>query len=405
LELRQQLKFKKGFSSLESTLIGGFMKVKEGIKKVSVLGAGDMGHGIAEVCAIAGYEVVMRDIKQEFLERGMRRIEESLAKLREKGRVENPEKILSRIRPVIDLEEAVEDADLIIEAVPEVFEIKTKVFSECESLAKPECIFTSNTSTIKITELAKATKREDKFAGLHFFNPVVLMRLVEIIRGEKTSEDVLQVLVNFVKSLGKESVRVERDVPGFIVNRVQAPSGALLMAMVERGIALPEEIDAKMKTIGLPMGPFELMDYTGVDIFYHAMKYYSERISKDYTPPQILEEMVQSGKLGKKTGKGWYDWSKGRPEIKALPSERVNPLDFTIVEINEAVKLVEMGVAKPEDIDKAVKLGLNRPFGPFELAKSMQVEQIVARLEELSTEFGKEIFKPAEMLKAGRLPV
>jgi len=381
------------------------MDVKEKIKKVAVLGAGDMGHGIAEVCAIAGYEVTMRDIKQEFIERGMNRIKESLAKLQEKGKVENADEILSRIKPVVEMEEAVKDADLIIEAVPEVFEIKTQVFSECESLAKPECIFTSNTSTMKITELAKATKRGDKFAGLHFFNPVVLMRLAEVIKGEKTSEEVMQLLVEFVKSLGKEPVRVEKDVPGFIVNRIQAPSGALLMAIVEKKIATPEEIDAKMKTMGLPMGPFELMDYTGVDIFYHAMKYYSETISKDYTPPKILEDMVKSGNLGKKTGKGWYDWSRGRPEIKASPSEKVNPLDFTIVEINEAVKLVEMGVAKPGDIDKAVKLGLNRPFGPFELARSMKVEQIVSRLEELSNEFGKEIFKPAESLKAGKLPV
>ena len=381
------------------------MDVKEKIKKVAVLGAGDMGHGIAEVCAMVGYEVTMRDIKQEFVDRGMNRIKESLAKLQEKGKIPNAEEVLSRIKPVVDLEEAVKDADLIIEAVPEIFEIKTQVFSDCESLAKPECIFTSNTSTIKITELAKATKREDKFAGLHFFNPPVLMRLVEVIKGEKTSEEVMQLLVDFVKSLGKEAVRVEKDVPGFIVNRVQAPSGALLMAIVEKGIASPEEIDAKMKTIGLPMGPFELMDYTGVDIFYHAMKYYSETISKDYAPPKILEDMVKSGNLGKKTGKGWYDWSKGRPEIKASPSEKVNPLDFTIVEISEAVKLVEMGVAKPEDIDKAVKLGLNRPFGPFELAKSMGVEQIVKRLEELSAEFGKEIFKPAETLRAGKLPV
>lgn len=381
------------------------MDVKEKIKKVAVLGAGDMGHGIAEVCAIAGYEVTMRDIKQEFIERGMNRIKESLAKLQEKGKVENADEILSRIKPVVEMEEAVKDADLIIEAVPEVFEIKTQVFSECESLAKPECIFTSNTSTMKITELAKATKRGDKFAGLHFFNPVVLMRLAEVIKGKKTSEEVMQLLVEFVKSLGKEPVRVEKDVPGFIVNRIQAPSGALLMAIVEKKIATPEEIDAKMKTMGLPMGPFELMDYTGVDIFYHAMKYYSETISKDYTPPKILEDMVKSGNLGKKTGKGWYDWSRGRPEIKASPSEKVNPLDFTIVEINEAVKLVEMGVAKPGDIDKAVKLGLNRPFGPFELAKSMKVEQIVSRLEELSNEFGKEIFKPAESLKAGKLPV
>ncbi len=374
------------------------------IKKVAVLGAGDMGHGIAEVCAIAGYEVTMRDIKQEFLDRGMERIKQSLLKLQEKGRVQNVELILSRIKPTIDLAEAVKDADIIIEAVPEVFEIKTQVFAECDRLAKQDCIFASNTSTIRITELAKATKREDKFVGLHFFNPPVLMQLVEVIRGEKTSDETVNICVDFVKKIGKVPVVVKKDVPGFIVNRVQAPAGALLMAIIERGIATPEEVDATVRRMGLPMGPFELMDFTGIDIFYHANKYYAKAISPDYEPPKILEEMVKSKNLGKKTGKGWYDWSAGRPQIDmSKATDKINPLDFSIVEINEAVKLVEMGVAEPEEIDLAVKLGLNRPFGPFEIAKSIGQEQILKRLNELAQQFGKKIFEPAETIKAGKL--
>ncbi len=380
------------------------MNVREKIRNVAVLGAGIMGHGIAEVCAIAGYNVTMRDIKQEFIDRGMQMIKESLAKLEKKGQIKSSEEVLARIKPTLDLEEAVRDADIIIEAVPEVFEIKVEVFEECDKIAKPECIFTSNTSTMRITELAKATKREDKFAGLHFFNPPVLMRLVEVIRGEKTSEETMQILVEFVKSLGKTPVRVEKDVPGFIVNRVQAPAGALLMSIIERGIATPEEVDATVKKLGLPMGPFELMDYTGVDVFYNAMKYYAKTISPDYEPPKILEEMVESGKLGRKTGKGWYDWSAGRPKIDlSKATDKVNPMDFMFVEINKAVKLVEMGVAKPEDIDTAVKLGLNRPFGPFELAKNFGEEQIVKRLEELAEQFGKKIFEPAKTLKERKL--
>jgi|Deesub1362B_J571_1020462.scaffolds.fasta_scaffold00847_16 enoyl-CoA hydratase/3-hydroxyacyl-CoA dehydrogenase len=396
--------FEKIFLSYIPVYYGGFMDVKERIKKVAVLGAGDMGHGIAEVCAIAGYEVAMRDIKQEFVDRGMQRIEASLKKLQDKGKVDSADDVLSRIKPTTSLEEAVKDADLVIEAVPEIFDIKTEVFGECEKFAKPKCIFTSNTSTMKITDLAKATKREEKFAGLHFFNPPVLMRLVEVIKGEKTSEDTMDILIEFVKSIGKTPVRVERDVPGFIVNRIQAPSGALLMAIIEKGIAEPEEVDATMRRLGLPMGPFELMDYTGIDIFYHAMKYYSQSISSDYEPPEILEKMVKEGKLGKKSGAGWYDWSTGRPTIDSdKATDKVNPMDFTIVEINEAVKLVEMGVAKPEDIDMAVKLGLNRPFGPFEFAKNLGEKQIIERLEQLSKQFGKKIFEPAESLKKGEL--
>ncbi len=374
------------------------------IKKIAVLGAGDMGHGIAEVSAMAGYEVWMRDIKQEFVDRGMERIKQSLAKLQEKGKIESAEKVLERIHPTVDLAEAVKDADLIIEAVPEVFEIKTQVFAECDKLAKPECIFASNTSTMRITDLAKATKREDRFVGLHFFNPAVVMKLVEIIKGEKTSDEVVKVCVDYVKKIGKVPVIVRKDVPGFIVNRIQAPSGALLMAIIDKGIATPEEIDAMMRKMGLPMGPFELMDFTGVDVFYHASKYYAKMISPDYEPPKIVEEMVKSGRLGKKTGKGWYDWSSGRPQIDMeKATDKISPLDFSLVEINEAVKLVEMGVADPQDIDTAVKLGLNRPFGPFEIAATLEEDQIVNRLNELAQMFGKKIFEPAETIKQKKL--
>ncbi len=380
------------------------MDVRERIKNVAVLGAGLMGHGIAEVAAMAGYNVTMRDIKQEFIDRGMNMIKESLAKLEQKGKIKSADEVLSRIKTTVDLEEAVKDADLIIEAVPEVFEIKEEVFKECDKIAKPECIFASNTSTMKITDLAKVTSREDKFAGLHFFNPPVLMRLVEVIRGEKTSEETMQILVEFVKSIGKVPVRVEKDVPGFIVNRVQAPAGVLLMAILEKGIATPEEVDATVRRLGLPMGPFELMDYTGVDTFYNAMKYYAQTISPDYEPPEFLEKMVKENKLGRKTGQGWYDWSAGRPQIdSSKATDKINPMDFTFVEINEAVKLVEMGVATPEDIDTAVKLGLNRPFGPFELAKQFGDKQIAARLEELAKQFGKKIFEPTKTLKEGKL--
>lgn len=374
------------------------------IKKIAVLGAGDMGHGIAEVSAMAGYEVWMRDIKQEFVDRGMERIKQSLVKLQEKGKIESAEQVLARIHPTVDLAEAVKDADLIIEAVPEVFEIKTQVFAECDKLAKPECIFASNTSTMKITDLAKATKREDKFIGLHFFNPVVVMKLVEVIKGEKSSDEAIKIGVDYVKKIGKVPVIVRKDVPGFIVNRIQAPSGALLMAIIDKGVAKPEEIDAMMRKMGLPMGPFELMDFTGIDIFYHASKYYAKTLSPDYEPPKIVEEMVKAGTLGKKTGKGWYDWSAGRPQIDMdKATDKISPMDFSIVEINEAVKLVEMGVADPQDIDTAVKLGLNRPFGPFELASSLEEDQILNRLNELAQMFGKKIFEPAETIKQKKL--
>ena len=380
------------------------MDVREKIKNIAVLGAGLMGHGIAEVCAIAGYNVVMRDIKPEFIDRGMQMIKDGLAKLEQKGRIKSADDALSNIKTTLELEGAVKDADLVIEAVPEIFKIKEEVFKECDKIAKPECIFTSNTSTIKITDLAKVTSRGDKFAGLHFFNPPVLMKLVEVIRGEETSEETMQILVEFVKSIGKTPVKVEKDVPGFIVNRIQAPAGVLLMGIIEKRIATPEEVDATVRRLGLPMGPFELIDYTGVDTFYNAMKYYARTISPDYEPPEFLEKMVKENKLGRKTGVGWYDWSTGRPQIdSSKAANKINPMDFTFVEINEAIRLVEMGVASPDDIDTAIKLGLNRPFGPFELAKQFEDKQIVVRLEELAKTYEKKIFEPAKTLKEGKL--
>ncbi|MDK2794905.1 MAG: enoyl-CoA hydratase / 3-hydroxyacyl-CoA dehydrogenase [Archaeoglobaceae archaeon] len=374
------------------------------IEKLAVLGAGTMGHGIAEVCAMAGYEVVLRDIKQEFVDRGMKMIRDSVEKLYAKGKLkESVETVMSRITPTTDLATAVKNADLLIEAIPEIFNLKLETFKECEKFAKPECIFTSNTSTMSITEMSKATNRPDKFAGLHFFNPPVLMQLVEVIRGEKTSEETMKTLVEFVKSIGKVPVRVEKDVPGFIANRVVAPRSVLLFGMLEKGVATPEEIDATLRKAGYPMGAFELLDYVGLDVHYNGQKYYSETISPDFTPSKILEEKVKSGQLGAKTGKGFYDWSKGRPEIDLSKAGKIDPLDLVLVEINEAVRLWEMGVATPQDIDTALKLGYNRAKGPFEILKELDIGYVVKRLEELSKTYGKKIFMPAESLKTGKV--
>ncbi|MDI9610294.1 MAG: 3-hydroxyacyl-CoA dehydrogenase NAD-binding domain-containing protein [Archaeoglobales archaeon] len=374
------------------------------IKKVAVLGAGTMGHGIVELCAIAGYNVAMRDIKQEFVDRGMKMIRDSVEKLHTKGKLKDSvETIMGRITPTVDMATAIEDADLIVEAIPEIFNLKLENFKECEKYAKQECIFTSNTSTMSITGLAKATKREDKFAGLHFFNPPVLMQLVEVIRGEKTSEETMKTLVEFVKSIGKVPVRVEKDVPGFIANRVTAPRSVLLFAMLEKGVATPEEIDATLRRAGYPMGAFELLDYVGLDVHYNGQKYYSQTISPDFTPSKIIEEKVKKGELGAKTGKGFYDWSKGRPQIDLSKAGKIDPLDLVLVEINEAVKLYDMGVATPQDIDTALKLGYNRAKGPFEILKELDVKKVAQRLEELSKTYNKKIFMPADSLRTGNI--
>jgi enoyl-CoA hydratase/3-hydroxyacyl-CoA dehydrogenase len=385
---------------------GDFDMKVEDIKKVAVMGAGDMGHGIAEVALLAGYKVAMRDIEQRFVDKGLARIKESLEKLAEKQKVTEEKKkaMLANIGIFVDIGEAVKDADFIIEAVPEIMNLKREVFQALDELAPKYAILASNTSTMSITEIASATKRPEKVVGMHFFNPAVLMRLVEVIKGDKTSEEAMQVTYDLSLKMNKVPVRVEKDTPGFIYNRVIAPSGVLLNAIAEKGLATPEAIDARMKKLGMPMGPYETMDYVGLDIHYHVLLYLGDKLSPDFKPGKWLKEKVDAGTLGKKTGKGIYDWSKGRPEIDlAKAKEDFDPTDLIAVQVNEATKLLEQGVVKStDDIDKAMING-GGGIGPFQLAKGIGYDKIAKRCEELAKQFGIKTFEPTNTLKSGKL--
>ena len=382
------------------------MKVDD-IKKVAVLGAGDMGHGIAEVALLGGYKVAMRDIEQRFVDTGLQRIKDSLEKLAVKQKISEDDKkaMLGNIEIFVDMGEAVKDADFVIEAAPEIMDLKRKVFQELDKLAPKHAVLASNTSNMSITEIASVTGRPEKVVGMHFFNPAVLMKLVEVIKGDKTSEETMQVTYDLITKMNKVPVRVEKDSVGFIVNRVNAPTAIMLNAILERGMATPEEIDAKMNKAGMPMGPYELMDYVGLDVHYHGSLYLAERLSSDYAPPKWLKEKVDAGDLGKKTGKGIYDWSKGRPAIDlAKAKEDFDPTDLIAVQVNEATKLLEEGVANsPDDIDKAVVNGGGSAFGPFQLAKGIGYDKLAKRCEELAQQFGVETFKPTETLKKGKI--
>ncbi len=382
------------------------MKVDD-IKKIAVMGAGDMGHGIAEVALLAGYKVTMRDVEQRFVDKGLARIRESLAKLVEKQKVseEAKQKMLSNIEVFVDIDKAVKDADFVIEAVPEIMSIKKEVFKELDKLAPKHAVLASNTSNMSITEIASATNRPDKVVGMHFFNPAVLMKLVEVIKGDKTSEETMQLAYDLALKMNKVPVRVEKDSIGFIYNRVNAPNSILLGAILERGLATPEEIDAKMRKVGMPMGPYELMDYVGLDVAYHSALYFAERLSPDYKPPKWLKELVDSGNLGKKTGKGIFDWSLGRPAIDlSKAKEDFDPTDLIAIQVNEATKLLEEGVVKnPDDIDKAIVNGGGSAFGPFQLAKGIGFDKLAKRCEELAKQFGVKAFEPTETLKKGKI--
>jgi len=285
-----------------------------GIRKVSVLGSGLMGHGIAQVSAqVAKYDVTVRDVKQEFLDRGMGMIRNSLQKFVQKQVISEQDMndTLERIHPTLDMKEAVKDADLIIEAVPEKLQIKKVVLNEADSYAKKDAIIASNTSSISITELASMTKRPEKFCGMHFFNPPQLMNLVEIIRGAKSSDETIDSIITVSKEMGKETVVVKKDSAGFIVNRILVPALNEAFNLVWEGVAEPEDIDKAIK-LGLnwPMGPLTLVDYLGVDTTLSITEVLEKELGSKYTPSPLLRQMTRANLLGRKTGKGFYDWTR-----------------------------------------------------------------------------------------------
>ncbi len=284
------------------------------IKTIGVLGAGVMGNGIAQVAAQAGYNVIMRDIEDRFVQGGIKNIDKFLSKSVEKGKMSADQKngIMGKIVGTTDIG-AMKDADFIVEVIIEVMDVKKKVFAELDGIVKPEVILSSNTSSMSITEIAAATKRPDKVVGMHFFNPVPLMKLVEVIRGVSTSDETAAVTLDLAKKLGKEPVEVRVDVPGFLANRLMIANAIEAIKLFEQGIASKEDIDKAAKLgLNYPMGPFELMDLTGIDINYHVMDYFYKELPKEnkWDPPLAIKNMVRAGLLGRKTGKGWYDYSK-----------------------------------------------------------------------------------------------
>ena len=284
------------------------------IKKVGVLGAGAMGNGIAQLAAQIGCDVVMRDIEDAFVERGMKSIDKFLSKSVEKGKLEAKEKdtIMARIKGTTDMAD-LKDVDFLVEAVLEDLDLKKKVFKELDELCRPEVVLSTNTSSMSITEIANATSRPDKICGMHFFNPAPLMRLVEIIRGYYTSDETVAAATDLAKKMGKVTVEVKKDTPGFIVNRIMTPHFLEAIKMLEEGIATAEDIDTAVKNgLNYPMGPFELMDLTGIDIAYHVTEYFHKELNQElkWIAPTLMKSMIKAGKLGRKTGGGWYDYKK-----------------------------------------------------------------------------------------------
>jgi 3-hydroxybutyryl-CoA dehydrogenase len=284
------------------------------IKTVGVLGAGSMGNGIAQVAAQAGYNVILCDVDDKFVDRALKGIDKFLSKSVEKGKITADDKnaTLGRIKGTTKMAD-LKDADFVVEVVFEDLELKKKVFKELDELTRKDVILATNTSSMSITEIATATQRQDKVVGMHFFNPVPLMRLVEVIRGYNTSDDTIAVAMDLARKFKKEPIEVKKDIPCFVVNRLMMPHFIEAIWLLQEGIATPEDIDKAAKLgLNYPMGPFELMDLTGIDIAYHVAEYLHKEMNKElkWVSPRLLKDMIKANRLGMKTGGGWYDYPK-----------------------------------------------------------------------------------------------
>ena len=283
------------------------------MKTVGVIGAGTMGHGIAQVSAMAGYDVWLSDREQSFVDNGLSHVAKNLAKGVAKGKVDANarDQTLAHLHGTTDLAELAENADLIIEAIPEKLELKVQLFQRLEPLAQSHCIFGTNTSSLSIRAIASALADPGRVIGTHFFNPVHIMKLLELVVGEDTRPEVVDAITAYGKSIGKEVIHV-RDVPGFATSRLGVALGMEAIRMVEQNVASPEDIDTAM-VLGYrhPVGPLKLTDMVGLDVRLHIGEYLAEALNNPaFRPPDLMRKMVEEGKLGKKSGQGFYDWSE-----------------------------------------------------------------------------------------------
>jgi len=372
-------------------------------KRAAVVGSGAMGHGIAELLAMAGYDVVMVDVSDELLQKGKEKIKWSLDKFVEKKRIrqEDADAALTRVTTTTSYEQAGKDIDLAIEAVPEIMDLKKKVFAKLDEVSPAHAILASNTSALSITEMGKATKRPDKVAGMHFFSPPQLMALVEVIKGENTSQETMSTISELAKKLGKTTVIVKKDVRGFIVNRVLGAAFNEAFWALKRGEVTKEGIDASVKyNGGFPMGWFELADFVGLDITYDVGKILYEAYGERFKPcSDVIDPLMKEHKLGQKTGVGFYDWTKGRPRIPFNLLDEYDVDRSWAVAANEAAWLLHDDAASPGDIDTGMKLGTYWPSGPCEYADRTGLDAIVNKLKELYSKNNMEMYKPCPLLE------
>ena len=384
---------------------------------IGIIGSGTMGIGIAQVAATSGCEVFLYDADSVQTEKSLENLQKVLARLVEKNKisVEESEKIFNRIKFCTELSDF-KDCDLVIEAIIENKEIKTKVFQQLEEIVSDKCIISSNTSSISITSLSSELKNPARFIGIHFFNPAPLMPLVEVIPGLLTKEHLAEEIYTLMKSWGKIPV-IAKDVPGFIVNRIARPFYGEAVRIVEENIATIEQVDEAMRSLGkFKMGPFELMDLIGIDINFSVTKtvYADYFYDPKYKPSLLQQRMAEAKLLGRKTGKGFYDYSVESQDARAKMREAGTNSEDTeqngelqemifmrIISmlVNEAVEAKRLGIAHDEDLELAMQKGVNYPKGLLAWGEEIGFDKISATLQNLYEEYQEERYRQSPLLK------
>ncbi len=379
--------------------------------KVGIIGSGTMGIGIAQVAATSGCDVFLYDANSWQTEKSLLGLKSILNKLVEKQKIseEKSNEIFGRIKFCTEISE-LKDCDLVIEAIIENADIKKKVFAELESFVSEDCIISSNTSSISITSLSADLKKPERFIGIHFFNPAPLMPLVEVIPGLLTKENLAQEIYDLMKSWGKVPV-IAKDIPGFIVNRIARPFYGEALRIAEENIATPEQIDNAMRTLGnFKMGPFELMDLIGIDVNFAvtATVYKDYFYDAKYKPSLLQQRMAEAKLLGRKTGKGFYDYSEKNQESRTDNQQPITDnqnfyqqifMRIISMLINEAVEAKRLKIASDEDIELAMEKGVNYPKGLLSWGKEISYEKISETLQNLYEEYQEERYRQSPLLR------
>jgi len=366
---------------------------------VAVIGAGTMGSDIALLFAISGFNVTVIETSEKARKGLRRKNEETLKEIMEEGRVkEKPEEVLHRIKAGRELKD-IKKADFIFEAITENLHAKRKLFKELEKVVSENVIFATNTSSYRVTEIAEEMAKPERAGGMHFINPPRSIPLVEVVKGERTSEETLTFISGMVKKIGKTPVVIKRDKRGFILNRILLATMTDGVWALERSDVTPEELDASLYSMGIPLGIADGADLIGIDIVHIVGENLREAYGERFKQPPMLERMVREGKLGKKTGVGFYDWRRGKPKINLELAGKYNTSITIALAADEAFRLIEEGVADPEIIDNVMKLGIMMPTGICELADDIGLDFLFETLKNYYEKYRLELYLPSSIFR------